>query len=150
MSRITSLEKVLSNKTVVDGCWIWKGGKDKDGYGIVSVNNKSVRVTRYIMSQMGENIEKLCVCHTCDTPSCINPKHLFVSTNAGNTKDRQLKGRGIRGEDCWTSVLTEEQVIEIRKEHRKGVSRKSLKDKYNVSKSTIQFIINRRTWKHLP
>lgn len=35
----------------------------------------------------------LVVCHTCDTPACINDSHHFAATSATNTADAIAKGR---------------------------------------------------------
>jgi hypothetical protein len=29
-----------------DGCWLWLGGKDRDGYGLLEVNGKGFRAHR--------------------------------------------------------------------------------------------------------
>lgn len=55
-----------------------------------------------------------------------------------------------KGEEVGTSILTEAQVKQIRKEFKpRVVTRVVLAKKYNVSEATIKDIVYRRTWKHL-
>ncbi len=82
-----------------DGCWIWTGTKNKQGYGHFKVKNKmqkfqinfSHRVAYQIFN--GCIYDNLIVCHTCDNPFCVNPIHLFLGTHKDNALDMISKGR---------------------------------------------------------
>jgi hypothetical protein len=84
--------------------------------------------------------------HRCDIPSCINPDHLEIGTQLNNIADREDRQRTARGVNCSKTVLTEEQVLEIR---ASKVATRFLAQKYGVSKSTIRHTRNGRYWKHL-
>jgi hypothetical protein len=86
--------------------------------------------------------------HTCDNPSCINPDHLILGTQADNVADREARGRrkDINGEQIGTARLTAEQVLEIRASDK---SLSQLARQYNVHKTTISLIRSGKSWKHL-
>jgi len=81
------------------GCWVWTGDYARKGYGRMRIGaNRAVRAHRLSYEiHAGPIGDGLCVCHKCDTPSCVNPDHLFLDTNAGNTADRVRKGRSRGG-----------------------------------------------------
>ena len=104
-------------------------------------------------------------CHTCDNPSCLNPKHLFLATNAENVRDMCAKGRGAfdelngrrthpesapRGERVVTSKLTNDKVREIRRLYAAGnVSQYSLAQRFGVTSPAINCVVLRKTWQHV-
>ncbi len=131
-------------------CWKWTGCRDQDGYGQLGIGGgKQVKAHRFSYeTYVGKIGEGLHVCHSCDVPSCVNPEHLWTGTDKDNAVDRQNKGRGIRGVTQWKSKLTEEEVLEIRKLHKK-ISNVDIAKLYCVGPDTIGHIMRRNTWKHI-
>ena len=110
-------------------CWLWQAGCDRDGYGKCRVHGFTERRAHRIayMLAHGPIPDDLWVLHTCDTPRCCNPAHLFLGTVADNNADMIAKGRDARGErsgarkhpervnrgeQCHSAKLTEDQVQE--------------------------------------
>lgn len=87
---------VLENYATVpeSGCWLWLGGWDKEGYGRISKEGVQTKAHRaFYEIHVGQIPAGMLVCHRCDTPSCVNPNHLFLGTNRDNVLDKVKKGR---------------------------------------------------------
>ncbi|MFF4869872.1 HNH endonuclease [Streptomyces sp. NPDC000961] len=82
-----------------DSCWPWTGKLTEKGYGEFQVNGKKKRAHRWIVERtLGYELERdEFVCHTCDNPSCCNPRHFFVGDAGDNNRDCVAKGRHSRG-----------------------------------------------------
>lgn len=79
-------------------CWNWIGYKNKHGYGVMAINRDGKALVyahrlSWIINKKTE-IDKLCICHKCDNPSCVNPNHLFIGTQKDNVTDMFKKKRG--------------------------------------------------------
>jgi hypothetical protein len=79
-------------------CWPWVGGwVDEYGRGRWRMNGRTVIASRaaLILSKgpPPPSPEELHACHTCDTPACCRPEHLFWGTREQNMQDMARKGR---------------------------------------------------------
>jgi hypothetical protein len=94
-----SLLDRLLNKIKIDnntGCWIWQGGKNNLGYGMMR-DGKKMRTAHRVSYEEHTQTKipsHLVVMHSCDTPLCVNPQHLSLGTRSDNSKDMMRKGRG--------------------------------------------------------
>lgn len=129
------------------GCWEWTAALTKYGYGKFDFNGDSDIAHRVAYKLFrGPIPKKMLVCHHCDNPICVNPKHLFLGTPKENMQDAMKKGRMTRGNKLWSAKLNDKQVKEIL-----GSSelRSEIAIQYDVSWSTIDCIKKRKTWKHV-
>ncbi len=77
-----------------NGCLIWNGHVNDWGYAESSYKRKTVRVHRVIYEiTHGPIPEGMVVCHSCDTPACINIDHLWLGSVKDNKHDEMRKGR---------------------------------------------------------
>lgn len=125
-------------------CWIWTGAKDKKGYGQLCFGDKKKMIASRVSYQLfiGPIENGLLVCHQCDTPSCVNPKHLFLGTHQENMIDMTEKGRQY-------SKLTPKDVLNLRSLWEKGYSNSKLCEMFNLTSGCVSNIVHRRNWKHV-
>ena len=133
-----------------DGCWVWTGLKNGDGYGSVWFGKRMDGTHRVAWTLTNGPIpDGMMVLHRCDNPPCCRPDHLFLGTQADNVRDMHAKGRARKahGSACGMSKLTEEQVSEIRHRYAAGdVSQTKLAAEYGVSQVMVSQIVRRKTW----
>jgi len=100
-----------------------------------------------------DDIKGLVVRHKCDNPGCINPDHLELGTYQDNVNDMLTRGRAnytgrAVGSKSSMAKITEAIVKSIRHEY-KTATLADIAAKYNISKSNVAFIVNKKTWKHV-
>jgi hypothetical protein len=152
-------------------CWLWDGLKNKTGYGICYISaphlkgRKTLPVLATRLSWVLANRKDIpdghLICHHCDNPQCINPRHLYAGTHKDNTRDAIQRGRmtqmgrfvhgpKARGEASGRSKLTTVQVLEIKTRWAAGgVLKKTLAAEFGVDKTQIAGILNGRVWRHV-
>lgn len=130
--------------------------KDNCGYTRIFINGKHQRLFRYIYEKKyGEIPKNMVIRHKCDNPNCCNIEHLelgtqkenyndFVTRHPKKNKERNKKiSVNIRGENAGSSKLNKKEVKEI---YISDLSDTLLAKKYNISRSDVWQIKNKKIW----
>ncbi len=140
-------------------CWEWLGYKNSQGYGRTWINDVGYYAHRVIYNlaypnTIELNAPKSCsdsgfLLHTCDNPSCCNPKHLFVGSHADNMADKVNKGRspdfsGGKGPRCKLSMSQAREARRLRKE---GASVKSLAEMFGLSLPSMKTLLRGESYR---
>lgn len=115
-------------------------------YGSVRIEGKLIGAhVAFFRRFVGPIPPGMCVCHTCDTPLCVNPAHLFLGTKRDNMQDCLRKGRkpGLPGEENGAHILTEEQVLAIFVD---GRTQGRIAESYGVDRTTVNVIKTGKKW----
>lgn len=147
-----TIERFLAKVRKTDTCWLWTGGTNGHGYGVMGVERP--RRTAYVHRLSYEHFHGPIpvgaeVAHSCDVRNCVNPEHLSLMTHPQNEADKAAKGRAPRGEGQWRAILTEDDVRTIRRRVAEGERRVALAKEFGVSGSNVEHIVARRRWKHV-
>lgn len=121
-----------------DDCWEWLGPKTAAGYGKKTFHGEDWMAHRWIWSQLfGPIPNGLVIHHECQNPSCVNPQHLRVCSQAENVRE------------AVTSKLTASDVLEIKKakpDTRTPNLAATLAQRHGCSRQLIFDIWNGRAW----
>ena len=140
------------DKNGANSCWNWTTGKDRYGYGQITINKRNLRSHRVSYAIRHGDIENGLHClHECDNPACVNPDHLFLGTNQDNMDDKVSKGRqvSLKGESNGTAKLTAVKVLEIKRLLAGGVTQRAIASVYGVSQKNVSLIKAGKRWAHV-
>jgi hypothetical protein len=141
----------LSERPPLTGCQLWLAATDRDGYGVLSINDRQRRANRVVLElKIGRPLGyKMHSLHTCHNPRCVNPDHLYEGTNDENMADKVRAGRQYRqfGELCPTAKLTTSQVVAIISDKR---LQRIIATEMGVSEATVSLIKRGKLWPHIP
>lgn len=99
-AKVSIVEKLFTKTNNRDGCWVFNGSINKDGYGRFQFNKREVLAHRASYELMNGLIPpKMVIDHKCHNDSdcrntkkdclhrrCINPKHLNMVTMSDNNR----------------------------------------------------------------
>lgn len=72
---------------VTEGCWEWRAGRFRNGYGKFRLGNRQVTAHRFMwVDTHGEPRQGLVIDHICENRTCVRPDHLQLLTNAQNIR----------------------------------------------------------------
>jgi len=148
-----AVQQALEGNYIVtaSGCWEWTGGTSHE-YGTFRVHevwgNLPVYTHRasYLVHK-GPIPVGILVCHSCDNPPCINPKHLFLGDDLANLSDMAAKDRSCFGERNGQARLTEEDIEEIRALRKAGWKQKDIAIRFGICDPHVSDIIRGKRWR---
>jgi hypothetical protein len=128
-------------------CWIWRPGKNRQGYGKICIARQEYRAHRVAWElKFGKIPDGMLVLHKCDNPSCVNPGHLFLGNHQDNTNDCISKGR-FRSRYIKRS-LSLEKAEEARRLYLSGkFKQRELAERFGVTFHHMHLILRGRYWR---
>ncbi|WP_422109415.1 HNH endonuclease [Achromobacter xylosoxidans] len=144
-----------------ESCIEWPFSRDKDGYGWCNFGKQKRAHRAAFLLSKGVIPKGMHVMHSCDNPSCINPRHLALGTPRENSYDSVRKGRAAirpgganvvdnKGEKHGNSKLTDDLVKQIRSEFQSGkASISQVARSLGLGRQTIGDVIHKKTWTHV-
>ena len=157
----TQLDRFWSKVTIggPDDCWPWHASLRDKGYGQLWWDGQPARKAHRVAFFLVYGYWPENALHTCDNRRCCNPAHLYDGAISDNNRDMASRGRHWqqaypslvrRGERHVMAVLTEDDVLEIRRAYAAGeATQYELADRYGVHQYTIWCVVNGRTWRHI-
>lgn len=143
--------RIISKTAILNGCWIFGGAKNEKGYGVLVLWGRKGKIATthrlMYMIERGTVSSGLMVCHTCDTPACVNPAHLYVGTALDNNRDREARGRrNVKGERHHNAKLSDDAVKAI---IRGGKNDAEFGREFGVDRALVRRVRLGKAWMHI-
>lgn len=142
---MSDLERFWSKVNKLEGkdaCWLWTS-QLRAGYGLFRYQGKIVSAHRFAYSLENKLDLNLQVCHSCDTPACVRPSHLFQGTARVNNNDKNTKDR-------HGFTLSNEQVLEMRSRPVTNTMVRDLADEFGVGRSLVKRALTGEAYSWVP
>lgn len=139
---MTIIQKFEEQVAKTDGCWFWRGGTNKQGYGQMAAFSTNVLAHRFAYEvYIGLIPRGFELHHICENRVCVKPDHLEVVTREENIArtPRLQRARSLRY-DTYSSEIR-------RRRAALGWTREELAEAAGVSVYTV---VNAEVGKHTP
>lgn len=138
----SDLERFWAKVDKTGECWLWTS-QLRNGYGLFRFQGSVISAHRFSYSLVDSLEKSDVICHSCDTPACVRPDHLFKGTHQINMNDMRAKGRG-------RQALTNDQIADIRSRELTNTICRDLAEEFDVSVSLIKGVLDGSRYAWLP
>jgi hypothetical protein len=153
-SRVNKDGPIPAHVPDLGACWVWTGATSTAGYGQMRANKKTQLAPRVSWLIATGSAPRLLVCHKCDNPPCVNPRHLFEGSVRDNALDMVAKGRArggnLRGGRHGNAKMTDALVAEVlRRASTPDTTQSEVARQLGLPQQTVNKIVRRKIWKHV-
>lgn len=123
------------------GCLLWFGAV-RAGYPKIRLFEKTMSAHRLsLLDSLGLESSPLQALHSCDTPMCVNPDHLYLGTHIQNMADKCQRNRSPK-----TYVKpTPDDKKSIAAMFASGSSKRAIARETGFSTKTVKLILDRES-----
>lgn len=137
-----TLERLFARcKRDDNGCLVYQGPLNHNGHGVAGNGQLAHREAWRLAN--GPIPPVICVCHRCDNPACLEPKHLWLGTNSDNQRDKVCKGRQAH----VGRRFTDSDIARMQSLHSSGATARSIARRFSSSEHYIHKILAGRARK---
>lgn len=108
-------------------------------------SGQNTRVT--CTTNLGKIVKRYCRCLDCKLR--FRTIERYEGSKPGSKKGVPRPGNIAKGVSHGSAILTEENILEIRRLHQQGATLKMISEKYGMSASYMSRIANKKVWTHL-
>lgn len=147
-AKLCEIELVKFYDSFKNGYNLTAGGDSNPRAG--KLNKDQVEEIRDLLENTSESLNVIAEKYGVSDVTVIDIQYNRRWKYMGNArKIYRKKPEALRGSKNPTAKLNEEQVRQMKIDSMEGMSRKDIKEKYEISKTLVALILTEETWKHV-